>query len=185
MHKHVLTILCFLLVTGPALAGKLHSVEMADTQAVGEHSLVLNGMALRKVAFIKVYVAGLYLPEKATDGAAVLAGDTPRHLVMHWLRGGGKDKICDAWYEGLEANTPGASSDLKAQFDTLCEWMADAEKKDQFVFTYIPGTGTEVSVKGQSKGTLEGKAFADALFASWIGAKPGPGEGFKKALLGG
>ena len=28
------------------------------------------------------------------------------------------------------------------------------------------------------------KEFADALFKSWIGPKPGPGEGFKKNLMG-
>ena len=184
MPKYLIPFLCCLLLTAPAFAGKLAGVEMAETKTVGDHALMLNGMALRKVTIIKVYVAGLYLPEKATDGAAVLAADTPRHLVMHWLRSGPKDKMCDAWYEGFEANTPGASSALKGQFDTLCEWMADAEKNDEFVFTYLPGTGTEVTVKGQSKGTLEGKAFADALFASWIGAEPGPGEGFKKDLLG-
>lgn len=184
MIRPWIAVLCCLLLAAPAFAGELAGVEMAETQTVGGHALTLNGMALRKVAIIKVYVAGLYLPEKATDGAQVLSADTPRHVVMHWLRSGPKDKICEAWYEGLEANTPGATSALKGQFDTLCEWMEDAEKNDQFVFTYLPGTGTEVTVKGQSKGTLEGKAFADALFASWIGEKPGPGEGFKKDLLG-
>ncbi len=34
------------------------------------------------------------------------------------------------------------------------------------------------------KGTLGDKAFADALFSCWIGKKPGPGENFKKGLLG-
>ena len=30
----------------------------------------------------------------------------------------------------------------------------------------------------------QGKTFADALFACWIGPEPGPGEGFKEDLLG-
>lgn len=180
-------VLCFavLLLAVPAWAGSLNGVDMPDTKTVVEHDLVLNGMALRKVTFIKVYVAGLYLPAKSSDGAAVLAADEPRQTVMHWLRGGGKDRICDGWYEGLEANTPNASAELKAKFDTLCEWMDDAEKNDLFVFTYLPDTGTEIEVKGTVKGSIEGKDFADALFASWIGPHPGPGEKFKEGLLGG
>ena len=40
-------------------------------------------------------------------------------------------------------------------------------------------------LNGKTKGTLPGKAFADAVLATWIGPEPGPGEDFKKAMLGG
>jgi hypothetical protein len=50
--------------------------------------------------------------------------------------------------------------------------------------TYVPGTGTTIDIAGVSKGTIAGKEFADALLRCWIGPKPGPGEGFKKNLLG-
>ena len=62
--------------------------------------------------------------------------------------------------------------------------MADIKEKEQMVFTYVPGTGTEISVAGVVKGTIAGKDFADALLKAWIGPKPGPGEGFKKNILG-
>jgi len=62
--------------------------------------------------------------------------------------------------------------------------MEDIKKEQQFVFTYVPGTGTTVDVAGATKGTIKGKDFADALFKAWIGPNPGPGEGFKKDLLG-
>lgn len=184
--RPLIALLLLLLVFSiPAAGGELQGVTLPDQVEAGGETLVLNGMALRKVAIFKVYVAGLYLPVKQSDGAAVLAADTARHTVLHFLRGVDRGRICDGWYEGLKANTPGAPSTIKAQFDTLCEWMADAEKGDAFTFTYLPGTGTEVRVKGKLRGTLEGKAFADALFAAWIGTHPGPGEDFKKGLLGG
>jgi hypothetical protein len=52
------------------------------------------------------------------------------------------------------------------------------------VFTYTPGQGTAIEVKGAEKGAIEGKGFADALYASWIGDKPATGK-LKKGLLGG
>ena len=52
------------------------------------------------------------------------------------------------------------------------------------VVTYIPEKGTEIKVKESVKGIIEGKSFSDALFACWIGPKPGPGEKFKKRILG-
>ena len=85
---------------------------------------------------------------------------------------------------GLEANRPDASAAVHGQFETLCEWMTDVDGGDQFVFTYTPDEGTTVEVLGEKKGTLPGKDFADALFCSWIGPHPGPGEAFKEDLLG-
>ena len=151
---------------------------------VDGHALVLNGTATRKKFIVKVYVAGLYLPARETDAERILGADEPRHLVMQFVHDVDKKKMCDAWNEGLEKNTPDASSELKAQFETLCSYMEDIKKGEQFVFTYLPGTGMRVSVKGVEKGTIEGKEFADALFKVWIGPHPGPGEGFKKGLLG-
>ena len=161
-----------------------NGVKLPGTVDVAGHSLVLNGVALRKKAVFKVYVAGLYLTAKSSDADAVLAADAPRRMVMQFLRDVGKDKMCEAWDEALANNTPNASAQLKAEFATLCGYMEDIKKEQQFVFTYVPGTGTEVSVAGKVKGTIAGKDFADALFKAWIGPKPGPGEGFKKDLMG-
>jgi hypothetical protein len=54
----------------------------------------------------------------------------------------------------------------------------------RIVLTYAPGTGTTVDVNGQNKGTLGGKAVADAILNTWVGPKPGPGADFKKGILG-
>lgn len=149
------------------------------------HALVLNGTATRKKFIVKVYVAGLYLPAREADADKILGADEPRHLVMQFVHDVDKGKMCNAWNEALANNTPDASAELKGQFETLCGYMEDIKKGEQFAFTYLPGEGTRVQVKGGAKGTIEGKAFADALFKAWIGPKPGPGEGFKKQLLGG
>jgi hypothetical protein len=149
------------------------------------HALVLNGTATRKKFIVKVYVAGLYLPARESDAEKILAADEPRHLVMQFVHDVDKGKMCNAWNEALANNTPDASAELKGQFETLCGYMEDIKKGEQLAFTYLPGEGTRVQVKGAANGTIEGKAFADALFKAWIGPKPGPGEGFKKQLLGG
>jgi hypothetical protein len=159
-------------------------VTLPTQMDVDGQALVLNGTATRKKFIVKVYVAGLYLPARETDAERILDADAPRHLVMHFVHDVDKKKMCDAWNEGLEKNTPDATPELKGQFETLCSYMEDIKKGEQFVFTYLPGSGTRVSVKGVEKGTIEGKAFADALFKVWIGPHPGPGEGFKKQLLG-
>ncbi len=172
------------LLLSPVSAAEFRGVSMPDQITVEGQALVLNGMALRKKVVFKVYVAGLYLPQKEADAVKILSSDAPRRTVMHFLRSVGAEKVNSAWYEGLQANTPNHSADLKRRFDVLAGLMQDVKNGDELVFTYLPGKGTEVCVKGSVKGMIEGKDFADALFACWIGEKPGPGEGFKNALLG-
>ncbi len=166
--------------TGTEIAG----VAVPGTVEAGGQSLVLNGAALRKKSIIKVYVAGLYLPARSEDANAILASDAPRELRMQFVRDVGKDKMCEAWDESLKNNTPDADAQLQGEFKELCGWMQDLKKGDVMSFTYVPATGTTVEIAGQKKGTITGKSFADALFKSWIGPKPGPGEGFKNDLLG-
>jgi hypothetical protein len=182
-HGWLILTLVFLFAA-PILAGILAGITLPDSLNLDGQKMILNGMALRKKVIFKVYVAGLYLPVKEQNSEKILVVDQPRCTVMHFLRSVNAGKINEAWYDGLQANTPNHSPELKKQFDTLASLMEDLKDGDKLVFTYRPGVGTEVKVKGKIKGTLGDKAFADALFSCWIGKKPGPGEGFKKGLLG-
>ncbi|MFP5247283.1 MAG: chalcone isomerase family protein [Thermoanaerobaculia bacterium] len=172
-----------LLLATAAGAATVAGVKIADTATVNNQNLVLNGAGLRKKLMFKVYTGALYLPSKQGNAAAIIAADTPRRQVMHFLMGVDKGKIAEAWEEGL-VNTPNASPEVKTAFKTLAGWMEDMEDGQQIVLTYVPGIGTTVEVKGKNKGTLGGKATADAILNTWIGPKPGPGADFKKAVLG-
>lgn len=174
-----------LLLALPASAGTLAGVTLPDTVEVKGQSLALNGMGLRSKFFIKVYVAGLYLAQKEKAPAKVLGADAPRRMVMHFLYDVTKEQMCEAWNEGLADNTPNAAADVKKGFMSLCGWMEPIKKGNRIVLTYVPGEGTHVEVNGKAKGTLEGKATADAILNTWIGPSPGPGGDFKKAVLGG
>lgn len=172
------------LATVTADAATVAGVKIADTASVNNQNLVLNGAGLRKKLMFKVYTGALYLPSKQSNAASIIAADAPRRMVMHFLMDVDKAKIADAWTEGLGDNTPNASAEVKTAFRTLASWMADMKEGQQIVMTYAPGTGTTVEVAGKNKGTLGGKAVADAILNTWIGPKPGPGGDFKKAVLG-
>jgi hypothetical protein len=174
-----------LLLALPAHAANLAGVTLPDKAEVKGQSLVLNGMGLRKKFVIKVYVGGLYLPVREKNAQKVLSGDAPYRMVMHFLYGVSKDQMCEAWTEGLEANTPNASAEVEKAFTTLCSWMEPIDKGNRIVLTYLPGEGTTVEVNGKTRGTIPGAPVADAILATWIGPKPGPGEDFKTAVLGG
>lgn len=174
-----------LALASAAFGATVAGVALPDSARLGETALVLQGGALRSKLMFKVYVAALYLPARRADAAAILAADEPRRMEMRFLRSVGSEKVCEGWQEGLVANTPGASAELKKQFDQLCAWTPDVVEGTLVALDYQPGQGTTISVGGQAKGTVAGKAFADAVLACWIGPQPGPGPDFKKALLGG
>lgn len=180
------TILAAALTLAAVTAGAatVAGVNIAETTDVAGHKLVLNGAGIRKKLFIKVYTGALYLPAKANNAAAILSADQPRSMVMHFVFDVGKEKIAEAWGEGLEANTPNAPAEVKNNFKQLSSWMEDVKDGQEIVLSYVPGTGTTVHVNGKLKGTLTGKATSDAILSTWIGPKPGPGDDFKKAVLG-
>jgi hypothetical protein len=167
-----------------ASAATVAGVKLDDTITVNGQNLVLNGAGLRKKFVVKVYVGALYLPSKQSSAASILAADTPRRLAMHFLYDVKKSQMAEAWEEGLADNTPNASPEVKTAFRTLSGWMENINEGQTLVMTYVPGIGTTVEVNGKTKGTLGGKAVADAILNTWIGPKPGPGGDFKKAVLG-
>jgi hypothetical protein len=183
MRKTILA-LSLMLAAVTSSAATVGGVKIADAASVNNQNLVLNGAGLRKKLFIKVYTGALYLPAKQSNAAAIITADTARRQVMHFVFDVDKGKIAEAWEEGLEENTPNASPEVKTAFKTLASWMDDMKDGEEIVLTYIPGIGTTVDVAGKTKGTLGGKAVADAILNTWIGPKPGPGADFKKAVLG-
>lgn len=173
-----------LAVSGSAFAREVAGVNLQDSISVNGKTLVLNGAGIRKKMFIKVYAAGLYLEKKDANPATILAADAERRMAMHFVYSVGKEKIAEAWTEGLTANVPNASPEMKAAFKTLESWMEDVDSGKGINLTYVPGTGTTVEVNGKVKGVLPGKPTADAILSTWIGPKPGPGDDFKAGILG-
>jgi hypothetical protein len=186
MRPKLATLLLALALVVPAagFAATVGGEYLADKTSVNGQTLVLNGGGIRKKFFMKIYIGGLYLPAKQSNAAAVLSSDVPRQQVLDFLFSVTKDQMFDAWKEGLEDNTPNAPAEVRENFKTLCAWMEAIPKGNRMVLTYVPGSGTTVEVNGKAKGTLPGKATADAILATWIGPKPGPGEDFKHAVLG-
>ena len=184
MRPKLAATLLSLAIAIPALALTVAGVNLDDHTTVNGQTLVLNGAGLRKKLFIKVYVGGLYIGAKNSNPQTITGTDSPRRMVMHFLYSVSKNQMCDAWSEGLEQNTKNASAEVKNGFKTLCDWMEPIPKGNRLVLTYVPGSGTAVEINGKMKGTLPGKATADAILATWIGPDPAPGQDFKNAVLG-
>jgi len=179
-----LALVLFLLPLTPDLrAATLNGVTMPDTIQARGYPLVLNGMGLRTKYGFKIYVAGLYLPQKSPDPDAIIKADAPKRIVMQFTHGVSKSQMADAFNDSFNDNDPAAASAMKADVDRFLGQLDTVHSGDQMVFTYIPGTGTIFLLNGGEKLTIPGPAFAQLLFSVWLGPKP-PNPELKRGLLG-
>ena len=184
MRKPVMLLVLAIFALAPiSQASTLSGVTLPDTAQVGSTSLVLNGMGLRTKYMVKVYVAGLYLAQKSSDPAAILKAGAPRRIVMHFVRDVSKKQLTDGFTESFENNTPDAAKTLKSHIDRLFSALDTIKDGEEIIFTYVPATGTTVTIVGREKLTIPGSAFAEMLFSVWLGPKP-PNASLKKGILG-
>ena len=175
----MIALACMLNLYGASLAG----VTLPDTVQVGGAALVLNGLGLRTKFMVKVYVAGLYLPQKSSDPGAIIKADAPKRIVMQFLRSVSRNQMADAFEESFDNNTPDAKRTMKADIDQFLGALEPLKESDQMVFTYVPGTGTTLAINGKEKLTIAGPGFAQVLFSVWLGPKP-PSANLKNGILG-
>ncbi len=178
-------ILATLATAGSAFAGQKAGVTMPDSIRVADKTLVLNGMGLREATIfnVDVYVAGLYLERKTASAQEILTSKQVKRLLLVFKRDLSRSDMVDAWRDGFKTNGGKALPSLRDRVKQLSSWMADVDKGQRMTFTYVPGSGIEVSVKGQRKGLIPGDDFAKVFFSIWLGPKP-PNKGLRSGLLG-
>lgn len=184
-------ILATLLVGGLAAAQivDIEGVKFEPALQVGGQALVLNGAGVRTRAIFKVYAAGLYVPEKSSNPAVLLAQKGPRRVSIGMLRSVDADTFAGALNDGLKNNlTEQQFASLKPQIDVLnanLKAIGEAKKGDTILFEFAPEAGMRIVVNGQPKGAaIPGEEFFSAVLRVWIGEKP-VDAGLKKGMLGG
>src|SRR5215475_3362103 len=171
---------------GTVSGKECHGVTFPEQTQVQTSPLTLNDLGLRQATVLKVnvYVAALYVAQKSADANAILAANTPKQLVLHFVRDVDSKDLKEAWEEGFENNAKPQMPALKERIEQLKTWMVDMKSGQKLTFTHKPGAGVEVDINGTVKGTIAGDDFAKAFLAIWLGPKP-PNPGIKEGLLGG
>jgi len=188
MGTNLLRFLVFLSIAFPALAADVAGVKLEDRDRVASSELVLNGAGLRKRAFFQVYAIGLYLPERKTLAAELVAATGPKRVAIHMLRDVEADQFSGALADGVKDNH--SEAEAKAleprvkQLAAIMAEMKEAKKGMRITLDWVPAAGTQVTVEGKSAGApIPGEDFYRALLRIWLGDKPVQDD-LKKALLG-
>jgi len=170
----------------PAYAATCRDVQFPDSVTAAGADLVLNGLGIRKATLlsIKVYVAGLYLPQKSRDATAILRAGGRWQIVLRFVRDVGASDIRNALQEGFEKVAGDKLAALGPRIETFQGRMIDFKTGQSLTVTHDPAAGVSVDVNGAAAPPIEGPDFAAALLAIWLGSKP-PNEDLKTGLLGG
>ena len=175
-------------VSAGAQPVEMEGQKFEPTVQVGGQTLNLNGVGLRRRAIFKVYVAGLYVPQKSTNAATLINDKGARRVSLRMLRDVDAGSFIDSFNDGLKNNLTDAQlTALKPQMDALTATLksiGEAKKGDSISFDYTPEAGTRISVNGQPRGDpIPGADFSSAVLRIWLGEKP-VDESLKKGMLG-
>ncbi|HTF16238.1 MAG TPA: chalcone isomerase family protein [Burkholderiales bacterium] len=181
-------ILPLMLCTQIALAAEVAGVKVDERVQLGSSELRLNGAGVRTRIIFKVYVGALYLPERKSEAAEVLAQRGAKRVSMTLLRDLGAKQLTDALEEGVRANHSDVEiAALKERLDALVAVMNEigsAKEKTVITLDFLPESGTRVTVDGAARGKpIPGEDFFIALLRIWLGDSPVDAN-LKKAMLG-
>ncbi len=177
--------LTLMMTTMSSYAMEMNDIEFPDAIAVNGVDLLLNGLGKREATIfnVDVYIAALYLEHTQSDGYAICESDQTKRLILHFVRDVSGGDIAGAWAEGFIKNSGDDATVYESRIVSLNSWMSEMKDGEEMMFTYIPDTGLEVSVRGTYMGTIEGSDFATVFFSIWLGDDP-PNGGLRRGLLG-
>lgn len=190
--KHIVSLvigsLIGVIAINTCFAKELAGVEIEEVVnlSLGGEQLRLKGTAVRNSAHQSVYVGGLYLQNEAESVADILKSEGAKRFVLYCQNSSIEPAaLIRALNLGIAANH--SESELKAlqpmvdQFNQI--WQSEIKEGDKVWIDFLPELGTVVTINGQEKGTIAGKAFYDAFLKTWLGEKP-INPTMKKQLLG-
>lgn len=177
-----------LLASFGATAARIGEFSFDDQVRLAGTELVLNGVGLRSVAWLKGFAAGLYLREKATAQAGALAQTGPKRLQMKMILEVETKEFIKAFDKSLNRNNTEAErtglKDRVAQFNRNLEQIGKIGKGDVVNLDFIPGQGLILSVNGKPRGRpVAGEDFYASLLKVFIGDRP-VDKRLKAGLLG-
>lgn len=163
----------------PAQAVRYEGQDFADTLSLGGSSLILNGTGKRQVAIYPMYLAALYLPQKAATPDAIYAQPGPKRLEMRIVIPLVKDvstqEFVKAINKGVNRNSTEAEKAAVAervkQFNAAIAEVGRVKKGDLLHIDYVPSQGgTILTVNGKVWGKpIEGQDFYTAFLKVFLG----------------
>ncbi len=191
MQPFVRYLLCSLLITftGSVVAKDMAGVKIKEVIRLSPETdpIKLNGASTRKKASHSIYVGGLYLQNKTHNLNEILEDSGPKRILLYCKTSSISPKaFVKSFDQGLTINnTPEVLAELDEEIsDFLSLWKNNLiHRGDEIWIDYLPEEGTRVSINGEVKTAIKGRAFYNAFLRAWLGKYP-VNKQLKNAMLG-
>jgi hypothetical protein len=156
----------------------LEGVRFDARAAVAGRDLVLNGAGLRAAGWFKLYVAALYVPQRASTVEQVLAQGGAKRVRVVMLREAPAVELAKAMHKGMMRNAaPAEQAALQERLGALVAQInavRDVRGGAVIDFDFDAARGTTTMLlDGRARGAaIAGADFYGALLRSFIGAHP-------------
>jgi len=162
---------------GLAQAAKLEGQRFDDSLVLSDRTLRLNGLGLRGVAWVKAFVAGLYLAAPSKEPSQILAMQGPKRLRLKVMLEAPSVEMSKSMRRGVRRNEPEAvQSRLLDRVESLAQGLdgiGTFHPGDVLDLDFIPGMGTHLVLNGKRLvGPIEGDDFYRAILKIFIGENP-------------
>ncbi|HET8868852.1 MAG TPA: chalcone isomerase family protein [Aquabacterium sp.] len=128
----------------PTLEGQ----QFERTMGLADRNLRLNGLGLRGVAWIKAFVAGLYLPAPSKDAAQVLAMPGPKRIRLKIMLNAPSHELTRSLVGRIEDHESEAVrvrlGDRLTGLASLIDSVGDLKPGDTLDLDFIPDKGVSL-----------------------------------------
>jgi len=157
---------------------------------VGSLSLLGLGLRTKTMLKVKVYAVGLYVADTALSGTLkpfkgktttepffkeLTGGDFEKQITMVFTRDVTAAQIQESFREDLQAYD-------QHRVNLFVSFFGDIKTGQQVTLHWASGGTLETTVGGLGKVPIKDKAFSEAVYSIWLGAKPIQDD-LKKALV--
>ena len=188
MNKKIYAfIICFcMLQIGTLQAREFSGIDLPDQVLLdgASYNVSINGVGMRTKFFFDIYIGALYLEKAVKTSKQALSQNGSNRVFMHFVYDEvSSEKLVSGWNDGFEENLNDEQlAGLAARIKTFNAMFETVHAGDEILLDYTPSQGTRITIKGEVKGTIEGKDFNQALLNIWLGEEPAD-DALKEAML--
>jgi len=160
-----------------AHAASLEGQQFDNRLTLEGKPLVLNGLGLRGVAWLKGFVAGVYVGAPSKDGAQLVSQAGPKRLRLRIMVSASAHELTKSLVGRIEDHEPAElQARVKPRMDQLgaqIDGLGKLKVGDNVDLDWLPGKGTQLSHNGKVIGqAVPGDDLYGAVLRIFVGDHP-------------
>jgi flagellar motor switch/type III secretory pathway protein FliN len=164
-------------IASDAQAATLEGQRFEDTMVLSDRTLRLNGLGLRGVAWVKAFVAGLYLSAPSKDAAQVLAMQGPKRIRLKIMLNAPSHELTKSLVGRIEDHEPEAVrvklGDRLNRLGALIDSLGDLHPGDIVDLDFIPDKGVNLRFNDKLIGVpVAGEDLYRSVLKIFVGDHP-------------